>query len=382
MNLKEALDATQALSEHIVKPDSELGTFGKIGKAALRKMCDAYSTSPGPFGPPGGPSDAQYSQVCKPYFQEQGYEGPSVVPPDFQGGQCVGIAYIFTFRATDIFGSPPSTITKRVLGPVGPITFQDQTAFGSESRIFYITQGVGQAFQANLQVASLAKQGGSVPSCVVTGVQREDGLADNCGSLNETVRPGTAPVVNFGDTNVVNIDGRNYNIKIDSPVTNNVDKSVTVPILINGDVKLSVGGSGGSVSEPAPVANGNPPVISAPEIPQSESEENNGEFGDPPSGYEYVGAYVEVLSYQGPAGGITAMQPRQIWPFTIGNANLLYATSGVSRIVEGNKQIREDAFVLVRPEAGLKVIGCKVALSYPGTYRITPLMVEKESEDA
>jgi hypothetical protein len=360
------------------KDPSQLAPLEKLGAAAFGKVCDAYSTNPGLMGIPGGPNDMQYRTACQPYYAKNGYQGPKIVPPDFQGGQCIGVQYSFKFKLQDIYGSPPDYQTKVLTGPVGAIYYEDYYEYGNFRR-FLIPEGVGQPSQSSALIGSLAanRSGYGAPIVTVESVTPLNGALDNCGSLNTTVAPGTAPSLQWNQNTTINVDGRTYNVKVNQPVTNNIDKSLTVPVLINGDVNLGFGGSGGNASESASVANVRPSVSAGLPIGGPIHEGLNEKFPNPPEGKEYVGCIVELFNVETGTPPIPSSMPDKIWPLVVGNARLIYANSGIGDILGDSRMVREDMFTMFRPTDRLKVVGARMRLSYPGTYSIIPLLADK-----
>lgn len=189
-----------------------------------RALCDAAATSiagsvinslSGPAGPVIIPS------FCRPYWEQNGDTGPTVQPPQIEGGQCVGVQYSVVVTWDRANGSVGSQ-TKIVEGPVGGPVFE----------------------RANPYRVDLTKRDGTaVPfgdgSAGVLGSWRAvatpaDGSPDVCPSLPPTVVPDPTysnprPV---NQPTTVNIGGDSYDIVISDvqlDVTNKPYVKVTGP---------------------------------------------------------------------------------------------------------------------------------------------------------
>lgn len=353
------------LGQLAVSPGPYLSIADAVGSKATQLACNGYSAYPEKFVQSGQQTNPVWDDICKPYFAANGYGGPSAEPP-FTGGQCA-IYYKVNFTWT--YGAEPvrTGFKMNCLGPIQGMSIVNEN--GNTSAVIQCANGP--------QVAVLV--GGTVNlEASITSVESQSGAPDNCGNPGTTLQPGTAPVYNFNDNSVVSYDNRNYDITLNEPTINNVDKSVTIPILITGGIKLSIGdGSGGSAFESGQAPSVRPPTSGGSEIGQEDLEANDGELPDPPLGKEYAGVYVELIDPPSMDGVVTGFMDK-VYPTTIGNARLLYATNGIPRILEINRPIREDAFVLMRPFEKLKVIGCQVSTIYNGSYKVTPLLVDSE----
>lgn len=377
MDLTNFHDRTRKNAELMATPDAQLGPGRRLSKELMKLNCRAYSTNPDFYSaPPGMPSRDEMNETCKPYFDELGVPGP-MFPQPFTGGQCPD-----EYRLEWTYSDPGRTFSagRYVRGPISIKLEKGNTDSYGTFYDWILTQEVGIVDPP--QRSSLGGYRGFVPPTLnVTSLYKTSGQADNCGNQGPYGVPGGAPVYNYGDEITINVDDRQYDVVVNQPVTNNIDKSITVPIFINGDVGFNFGGDGlGGASDSGQAPSDRPNVSSGLPIGGPIHEDLGEKFVDPPEGKEYAGCIVELFDVETGSPPVPSSLPDKVWPFVIGNARLIYANSGIGDILGEAKLVREDMFVLFRPADRLKVVGAKMRLSYPGTYSITPLLVDKVTE--
>ena len=230
-----------------------------------------------------------------------GIPGPELFPvPPFEGGQCEGVVYLVSYQYEEMatFLSEPRTVVPPqspipALGPIsGLIGVNPRTINGFEGfASLQIIAGNGQfpinAFASNSNVLSWQ----------ITGVEREDGLPDECGDPPLPPRPNPplpipppedrpvtdpdgGPDINFtfaptfapifvdvdGRLNIpvnVEVNGPNFNVPINIPV------NISLPDF---EPTINIGGGNG---EPGPPTT---PCCDPPNVP---GEETEGEEDEP-----------------------------------------------------------------------------------------------------
>ena len=274
---------------------------------------------------------------------------PEVFPrPPFEGGQCEGVVYLVSYQYEEMatFLSEPRTVVPPqspipALGPIGGLVgVNPRTISGFEGfASLQIIAGNGQ-FQINAFASN-----SNVLSWQITGITRQDGLPDECGSpppefpippepfpplppedrpvtdpdggpdINFTFAPTLAPIF-------IDIDG-SVNVPVNVNVSGpNIFAPVDIPVNINLPTFAPSFNFGSGSGEPGPPVSPccEPPTVPGPEVDGEEDEPIATD--PPPEGLRMYGVQVisEVNTETTQATGIsTGPQIPDLWVPRIGS---------------------------------------------------------------
>lgn len=231
-------------------------------------------------------------------------EPPSIPPSPFTGGQCdtlYDVAYSLNLDDVNTPGGsangfPLNAIQPNVPGPIGGI--QWRSLEGGSTYQAVILHGEGETVVYTVSPNAF-ENGLRIDYAIVTGVNRVDGLPDDCGNPPPSIGP-PPEGGNQVDRDITYTDVNNIDITIPvtitfAPAFVNGDLSLSIPFQINSDVDFSVNLAGalnlstgdvdlsfspsfnvpglGNGCEPKPVTDEDPPPI--PDgVPQPEPPTN------------------------------------------------------------------------------------------------------------
>lgn len=327
----------------------------------------------------------QYSgEVCGPYLEDLG-ENPTGgdIGPSFEGGQCP-ILYNVNGSVTLYDDSCNATTSPvgliGIYGPIGNVQYDNKGSVGNApptcqealgTRAFIVE---GRGFEIDL-----GGSGGGVKSATIT-VTPNAGGPDDCGNPPPLLQPpGTVtpvtPIVPNIEIDLPGVGPININVDLNPdgfPVITAPDLGLEVTIApeIDGD-----GGSGGGGGGAPPL---DPEV--APPIDSNPGGEDNGEdteFGEPPEGRIWVGAYVQLTgnltlfgTIPGDAAGQSAIAS------VVGNASLVVSDAASSDLRSTHAQLRSEWSDHIVPVLGLTVTGIRVRVNPALGYRVYPVSVK------
>jgi hypothetical protein len=264
-----------------------------VGQGLARAACRRYADNPG--GVPG-PVAGVLEGVCRPYLDDIGYgEGPGIELP-FRDGQCEGVNYTVTIRATVYpFGdcSPigPGNSSNDFVGPIRGLTFKVENPSGT-----LCTPGRNAAYLQHGPPGNetlVAGAGFGVEASIVSVVPANP-AQPSCGNPLPVVRPPSAP------TSPDPPGPQPYN------PTPDIDIDIDVDIGPDGDIIFDIGtgpinigppggggdgdGDGDPGDEPPP-----PGDIGSPAAPQPTDETGKASGCAPPNSV-LVGVKVNIVS--------------------------------------------------------------------------------------
>jgi hypothetical protein len=328
-------------------------------------------------------ANAGNAELCGPYLDDLGENpdsGDLALP--FEGGQCAGAGYFvtvqyFTVNTDGSNAATPTTIVGAggVSGFPGPIDGLRVDGAPGNLQLFLVA-----ANGDNLLASSSAPQGG-FREARITSVERAGGLPDNCGNPNPIIRPPntvtpTAPIIPRITVNLPGVGD------VEVEVSVNVDGSPKVCIPILGaceDIEINPpdadpdGGGGGGGGAPPLDPEIGPPIDSPPGGGGGGDDTN---FGEPPEGRIWIGAYVELLGDLTTFGVI----PRDLLgqaalSTVVGNASLNVQSDSGLTLRSTFAQIRSEWSEHIVPVVGLTVSGIRVKVNPALGYRVYPVSV-------
>jgi hypothetical protein len=337
--------------------------FGGHVRDEYRKRCNQYANLPAWARALGGVPGGAMSRVCQPYWDDNGWDGPSRDAPPFTGGQC---ATPYNVRVVDPQG-PIIYFEDTLQGPIGGFTTSPAPGF---FRLFLNVPFAGGIAQRNIQ-----DPGAEALARLEQTVTRADGQPDNCGDLPTELEPGTNPPPNPGPTPgpEPTADPSNPSGPPLLPVEPYIDP-------IYGPIPVEGPDDGGGGTEPPgnpDTSPGSPENVGA-GIPGTETPEDGADtpFEDPPEGKVFIGALIK-FNFPEELGNIPGSGPQnRVVSRTVGNASLIFEGGrGTAELV------RSEWIYLVRPTGALEVSGVHVNALPGTTYTVYPLSIEKCPEN-
>lgn len=357
-------------------PDSPLANYVRN---RYQRNCRAYSNVPG-WLRGLGPAGQTVGRMCKRYLDDNGWSGVDSELP-FTGGQCAGERYVVTIRSQGTVGvgtlNPGGTgcgtasstefgLVDTILGPIQGVRREVVGPASSEASFvqYFIQAGNGE-FNTGAII-----EGGSCPSAgkTITSVRKFDNSPDECGDPPVEIKPGPNPAPDPGP------------IPPDEEPRPNPDDP-TIPDFPVPDFPDPVfgptpvappGGGGGNRPNPLPEPTVGDPI---------ENDEGSGggdeDFGEPPEGEEWVGAFLELTEVPMEYGSIAGSGPQNtVYPRVVGNASLY--GDGVRydarRVLSG----WSDHFVEI---PRLPVDGLRVTVLPDVRYRVYPVSLPIPEEE-
>jgi len=341
---------------------------------ANRAMCDLLATAPGQVAAqwtiPGGAG----TLFCKPYYEQNGDEGPTEAPP-FTGGQCSGTRYSLRITYTPVGGGSPVTITQgsnSVWGPISNVSvFQiSETSYNYTYSGFAAASGPGRVPKTDTGSGYAGRDAKLDRLNVISG-------PDDCGDPDPVISPDPTysnprDRENPGD---VIVGGDTFPISFgDNRIDLDGDAYITVDV---GGVSIPIGFDGSGPSTPAP-----------PEEPAKEGDpvEPGGSAGEvvdvvPPEDEEEG---FETIGYRYALKGISAFDSRipgtdpVIFATTVGNVMLKLRSQTGTNFYSEPIRILGESGSIVRQDPSLKVTG--VVYNHLPTFdgiRLVPLRARK-----
>lgn len=320
------------------------------------------------------------ADLCGPYLdtlEENPSEGFVGIP--FEGGQCEGVQYAVTISTTPYPFSDCSTLgagvsTNVYVGPIRGLVFRTQNPSGQ-----LCTPGGNAAFlRFGNPVQEVAVGGaGFGVEVEILGIERVDGLPDNCGNPPPVYQPpSTVTGPQLPPSITINLPGVG---PVDVTLTLNPEGEpvVCIPEL---DVCVTVQppeampGGGGEPGPGDPTNGPGDPTAVGDPIAGGEgtpNEDGDIDFGDPPEGRAWVGAFVR-LSGGADIGNVAQSEVMQrIYPRVVGNAALRHGS------VNGTgQQLRSEWTAMFRANDNLVVDGIRVAVLPSFSYLVYPVSAE------
>lgn len=351
------IDAFDNLAGWIANPPADKPLAAAIGRSG-QLVCDFYGATPNPARLIFGTANPAIGLLCKPYYANNGYDGPVPGSPPFTGGQC-STTYIARYNdGTGIAAIPPGGIT-------GPITefFQTLlTPLGSGpggTAVFRVTcKNASGQIQTDVGTFNAA---GFVLSLV-----RADSGSDNCGNppggapVPGANPPPTPPAFPSGEEPGVDPDGQPFFFV--PPIEPEIPGDDPVP------VPAPTEPGGDSPSEP-PADGGEEEGVG------SGDEGGDTPFDEPPEGERWVGCCVTLDFEESRVGVIPASLPDPVYPRVVGNARLLFGGGGTDTPV----RITSRNFCLWEPVRGLSPTGVRVSLLPDISYTVRKYSVPLEN---
>lgn len=209
-------------------------TLVDLANVAADFFCDVYSQFPAaiissPLDNPGARfADGLARRICAPRDK---------LPPDAEpapeGGQCPGILYRVGFTI-DINGTP-STGEVLLNGPIGGISSRNLNDRFQVVIECGVTEGnAPEGFYPILDAGSKETFEESYPTAQITSINREDGLADDCGTGFPNYPPSVPTVPSLGRLVPVPIGGKPVDVNVEiTPIKFEVGVSIKPEFNIN-----------------------------------------------------------------------------------------------------------------------------------------------------
>lgn len=325
-----------------------------------RKRCDQFANLPPWARALGNGTTGTMNRICQPYWDNGGFDGPTVEVP-FPGGQCEGVNYQIGSLGTATCPTSVGDMSVFISGP-GPLSLTSQSTIdtGLFPRPLLTTFVI--TFQDGPRNLAVRHNVGVVP-CI--RAFRLDGQPDNCGDQPGELEPGPNPPPDPGPTP-------------GPEPTDDPDDPFGIPLLPIPDYDDPLGGPTPIEAPDDPVPPGSPeagpgspenigePIVVEPT--GGEGEETP--FGEPPEGRSWVGC---LLNFNLPSnlGGIPGSAPaNRVIARVFGNGSLVF---------DGGRGIAERQnsawSYLIRPTGALKVTGVYVNCEPGITYTVRPISI-------
>ena len=357
------------LAELIKNPPADRPIQAAIG-AAGQKYCNFIGALPGNASGLLGLGLPLQALLCKPYWDDNGYDAPQEVVP-FTGGQCA-ICYrvVAEWDFDGVFGQ---TQTEGMLGPIGGIRVIPNGSSSSKIQIFargrsfsttnctFIMGTVGAGW---IDISAPGVAANRVTPRIVSVTPTGSGV-DNCGNLPGVLEPGDnpppTPTFPPGEEPGVEPTGQPFFFvpPIPSPIG---DEPVEVP---EPPYDAPGGGTGGPTA---------PPVAGGDET----GGDGDNDFGEPPEGRRWVGCCISLSIIPAGTGTVPGTSPETILTQVVGNARLLFDSASGDGY-DTPVQIRSAGLCLWEPVKGLSPTGVRVNLKPGFTFSYTPYSVPEEN---
>jgi len=183
-----------------IEIEGQVGEFIRNGPATglpghirdrYRDRCDQLANVPPWARALGGLSFGAASRICKPYWDDQGRDGPTASPP-FTGGQC---PTTYTVFVAGLNGSGQAATSNSGFGILGPIVGILRTPTGSPGSVAI---GLATASQNITTAFGVTTTDANAASWSITSITRDDNLADSCGNPPSVIQPGPNPPTDPG----------------------------------------------------------------------------------------------------------------------------------------------------------------------------------------
>lgn len=320
------------------------------------------------------------ADLCGPYLDTLGEKpDPGTVGLPFTGGQCVGVSYTINLTDEQFFSDCSTLVGNSIvggfIGPIGQVTYSGGSscpnAPGTTARIM---TGAGPVVLSG---------NGTGVRVTINSVTRDDLGPDNCGNPAPVIEPPrtVTPVTPIPPTININLPGLG---PVDVTLTLNPDGEpvVCIPEL---DVCVTVqpppDGTGGGGEPPPPVdvpgdptnGPGDPNAPGAPIEggPGTPNEDGDFDFGDPPDGRAWVGAFVQIDGGDEVGNVAQSASMQRILPRVVGNAALKHGSVNGTAL-----RLRSEWTGVFRENDNLVVDGIRVAVLPSFSYRVYPVSVE------
>ncbi len=343
------------LADTIANPPSGAPLKQAIGNTG-QKLCDFIGAAPIIAQNALGPAFPASRLLCKPYWDGEGYDGPEVGDPPYEGGQCADTYQVYaTVDGTDINVGGQSP--RNLAGPLGGVT-RVETVIGSPfpdtTRYQFIFSGPNDGPETTVRASFN-------PDVSFRNAGIVGGAPDNCGDPPpvEPFKPGQNPPplptgfepgVDFG-TDPITGQPFFFVPPIEDPLDPDgpgIDFDPEEPGTYPGPPEANPSGGEEGIGPGAGVGGG------------AGGTGDDVDFGEPPEGRVWVGAiahFVAPSSY----GNISGTGPgNTVYPRVVGNLSLIFDN------VRGQAaQVRSEWFDLMRPSDALPVTGAR-ANKLPG----------------
>lgn len=354
------INAFDDLASTIANPPPDRPVQQAIGNAG-RLYCNFIGALPGNASGLLGLGLPLQALLCKPYWDEAGYDAPEENPP-FTGGQCQGTNYnvpveIFN-TVTQQWGV--QTNLGNCFGPISAITVVSTGQFTSRLTVFCRTSGGAPNERIyNASVSSDRLRAGAI---TVSGGGNPNLCGDPPGVLEPGTNPPPTPTFPPGQEPGTEPDGQPFFFV------------PPIPNPIGGDpIEAPPQTPPDEPEEPEEPEPTEPPK----EGPTEEGENGDNMFGDPPEGERWVGCCVELTAIPAGAGTVPNTNPETVLTETVGNARLIFdATQG--RSYDTPIQIRAKTFCLWEPVKGFNPTGVRVNLKPNFEFTYTPYSVPED----
>lgn len=179
--IRDGIELFDDLADVIANPPADRPLANAISQSG-RLMCDFYGATPFAARAVFGTSSPIVATLCKPYFDDAGYDGPVPSAPSFTGGQCVGVSYLVqVIRAGAIID-----FSATLNGPIGAFTY---TRSGAPNFRLIISV----THQGGTSTSDVGDPGDAAIATYVQSAVRVDALPDTCGNIPTPAEPGANP---------------------------------------------------------------------------------------------------------------------------------------------------------------------------------------------
>ena len=358
--LTTALDTLNRARDLVAADPATLDPVSRLARAGLRQYCRGVA------GPTSGAGSTAFGlaggrYVCEPLYNEPGNDpgDPNPSPP-FSGGQCP-LLYNVTLRGFSD-NAPDEVRSGQVVGPIS-VTQRDVVVPGPDQRVIEVIDGSGVpriSVDFNVTDTNIG---------YTLTASRADGLPDDCGDppAPPPIPPTVGDPYNWGDPEIV--DG--VPVSTDEPVGGG--PTVTIDI---GGQPLAVdfsGGGGASLppefGESSGAADGIPVPLGGGDVP----------FGEPPEGFEWVGARWDLAGVPLSAGRWSGNPANPNFLEINGIIRLsLIASDGAASWLSTPQEMRARTGEIIRPIPAVSVSGAQVFSRYADALTIYPLAARVE----
>ncbi len=336
-------------------PDDGIGGYVRD---QYRDRCDQFANVPEWAKRLASTSAGTFNRICKPYWDDNGNDGPVLEPP-FAGGQCECEMYQIDYRhqGTPSAGGAPfdRSGSFKARGPIGvPFKNEAQNSFRVTARSVRVGLGAsnpscGDVREIGVDTIAFASEDSTLTEFTVTSLASSPG---DCGDPEPELRPGpnppSAPGPTPGPEPTDDPRGRPFPIIPIPPFEDPVFGPQTFDDDDDEPTDAPGNPSGGDGLPGDPDAVGD-------EAGNTAGGDDGGDvdFGPPPEGRVWVGALLQA-TVDPRLGNIPGTGPNNtVYPATIGNAHLIYEGARGLSI-----PLRSRQGVLARPVTALVVTGC------------------------
>jgi len=164
-----------------------------------RERCNQFANLPAWARALGNGTAGTMDRICTPYWDDNGWDGPEVTPPPFNGGQCDGELYLVEIGWTNDGTGVRQKVSRVAFGPIGPASilvdgFTNRLQFGSRGARASQDCATAPPAVEPYAISTVSSTAGSRSAPGIDSISKCSG-ADNCGDppTEFPTRPGPNP---------------------------------------------------------------------------------------------------------------------------------------------------------------------------------------------